>query len=66
MLPGPKSLSLNLPLTSSSLRASRSWAGWGGGGTERVEIGKMDLSEILPFLAFGLVVLCVLACRHGY
>lgn len=35
-------------------------------GTERGEPAKMDISEILTFVAFGVAVLCVIAWRRGY
>ena len=38
----------------------------GAGGPERVETRKMGASKLLTFLAFEVVVLCVLAWRHHY
>jgi len=40
--------------------------GWRGDGTQGVETAKMDVNEILTFVVFGVVVLCVLAWRRGY
>jgi len=40
--------------------------GWRGDDTHGVETTTMDVSEILTFVAFGIVVLCVLAWRRGY
>ena len=37
-----------------------------GGGTERVERGKIDAGEILAFVVFGVAVLCGLAWRRHY
>jgi len=59
---------LVLHLQPSSFSAPAWWASAGrpGGGKERVETRTMDVSEILTFLAFEVVVLCVLAWRRHY
>jgi hypothetical protein len=56
----------NPQLSSFSTPALWASAGGLGGGKERVETGKMDLSEIVMFLAFEVCVLCVLAWRRDY
>jgi len=40
--------------------------GWRGAATQGAETAKMDANEILTFVVFGVVVLCVLAWRRGY
>ena len=61
-------MDLVLHLQRSSFSAPALWASVGrpGGGKERVETRTMDVSEILTFLAFEVVVLCILAWRRHY
>jgi hypothetical protein len=55
-----------VPRAVSSLPHPDMVGGWRGDDTHGVETTTMDVSEILTFVAFGIVVLCVLAWRRGY